>query len=102
MKNLIICNFGPIKELTIEFKRVNLILRPQSPGKSTVLKVACFCDWIERQIALPQSHERYCRTDSFVKNLETFHKLEGFMHADTYLRYENDAISFEYDAMSDT
>lgn len=98
MKSLVIRNFGPIEEIAIELKRVNLILGPQSSGKSTVLKVACFCDWMERQIALSQDPNRYCKAEFFVKNLVSFHKLEGFMHADTYIRYENDAISFEYDA----
>lgn len=98
MKRLIIRNFGPVKEIDIELKRVNLILGPQSSGKSTVLKVACFCDWLERQIALSQDPQRFCKEDFFVKNLVSFHKLEGFMHADSYIRYENDAISFEYDA----
>ena len=98
MKKLMIHNFGPIKEVEIELKRVNLILGPQSSGKSTVLKVACFCDWMERQITLTQEPERYCQPDFFVKNLIGFHKLEGFMHPDTFIRYENEAISFEYDA----
>lgn len=98
MKKLIIHNFGPITEVEIELKRVNLILGPQSSGKSTVLKVACFCDWMERQIALTQDPERHCQPDFFVKNLIGFHKLEGFMHPDTFIRYENDAISFEYNA----
>lgn len=96
MKKLIIHNFGPIESVEIELKRINLILGPQSSGKSTVLKVACFCDWMERQIALSQNPEKYCQPDFFVKNLVDFHKLEGYMHKDTYIHYENDAISFDY------
>lgn len=98
MKKLIIHNFGPIKDVEIELKRVNLILGPQGSGKSTVLKVACFCDWMERQIALTQDPERYCQAEFFVKNLVGFHKLDGFMHQDSLIRYENDAIMFEYSA----
>ena len=100
MKKLIIHNFGPIETVAIELKRVNLILGPQSSGKSTVLKVACFCDWMERQIAITQNPEKYCQPNFFVKNLVGFHKLEGFLHKDTFIRYENDAISFEYRAKS--
>ena len=98
MKRLTIRNFGPIDSVVIELKRVNLILGPQSSGKSTVLKVACFCDWMERQIALSQTPEKFCQSDFFVANLVQFHKLEGFMHHNTYIKYENDAINFEYDA----
>ena len=98
MKKLTIRHFGPIEEASIELKRVNLILGPQSSGKSTVLKVACFCDWMERQMVLTQNPEKYCQASFFVRNLVQFHKLDGFMHSDTYIRYDNDSISFEYDA----
>lgn len=98
MKHLIIKNFGPIKEVDIELKRINLILGPQSSGKSTILKVACFCDWMERQIMLSQNPEKYCQAQFFVPNLIGFHRMEGFLHANSYIRYENDSISFEYDA----
>lgn len=90
MKRLTIRNFGPIKEISIELRRMNVILGPQSSGKSTVLKVACFCDWMERQIALTQAPEQYCKSEFFVQNLVGFHKLEGFMQSDSYIRYDND------------
>lgn len=98
MRHLIIRNFGPISEVDINLKRVNVIIGPQSSGKSTVLKVACFCDWMERQIEISQDPEQYCNPYFFVKNLVTFHKLEGFMQEETYISYTNDALSFEYDA----
>lgn len=75
-----------------------MIIGPQSSGKSTVLKVACFCDWMERQIEISQAPDYYCNPSFFVKNLVTFHKLEGFMQENTYISYANDALSFEYDA----
>ena len=59
MKKLTIRNFGPIEVVEIELKRINVILGPQSSGKSTVLKVACFCDWIERQVAISQDPDRF-------------------------------------------
>lgn len=98
MRHLIIRNFGPISEIGINLKRVNVIIGPQSFGKSTVLKVACFCDWMERQIEISQAPDYYCNPSFFVKNLVTFHKLEGFMQENTYISYANDALSFEYDA----
>lgn len=98
MRHLIIRNFGPISEIDINLKRVNVIIGPQCSGKSTVLKVACFCDWMERQIEISQDPNYYCNPSFFVKNLVTFHKLEGFMQENTYISYANDALSFEYDA----
>lgn len=102
MKRLTIRNFGPVNEAVVELKRMNVILGPQSSGKSTILKVACFCDWMERQIVLTQDPDRYCNPKFFVNNLVAFHKLEGFMQDDSYIRYDNDVISFEYDAKTNT
>ena len=96
MKHITIRHFGPIEEVDIELNRINLIIGPQSSGKSTVLKVACFCDWMERQIELTQNPEKYCDGEFFVANLVGFHKLDGYMQPDTYIGYENDAVSFDY------
>ena len=96
MKHLIIRNFGPIEEVDIDIKRVNLIIGPQSSGKSCVLKIACYCDWVERQIEITQDPDRFCNPSSFVGNLIGFHKLDGYMKPDSYIMYENDAVSFEY------
>mgnify|MGYP002623746984 CR=1 FL=1 len=60
MKHLIIHHFGPIEEADILLSRVNLIIGPQSSGKSTILKVACYCDWLEKQIEITQNPEKYC------------------------------------------
>ena len=98
MKHLVIRDFGPVKEVDIKLKRVNLIIGPQSSGKSTVLKVACFCDWMERQIELTQKPWEYCNHNVVLSNLIEFHKLSGYMHPDTFISYENDAVAFSYSA----
>lgn len=80
----------------MDLRRVNIIIGPQSSGKSTILKIACFCDWMERQIELTQNPDKYCDSNFFIKNLIGFHKLEGYLQQETYIRYENDAVSFDY------
>lgn len=96
MKHLVIRHFGPIKEADMDLKRVNIIIGPQSSGKSTILKIACFCDWMERQIELTQNPDKYCDSNFFIENLIGFHKLEGYLQQETYIRYVNDAVSFDY------
>lgn len=98
MRHLIINHFGPLTEVEIELKRVTLLIGPQSSGKSTVLKVACFCDWLERRIQMTQEPERYCNSSVINNNLIAFHRLEGFMKDNSYLSYESDTMSFSYDA----
>lgn len=80
----------------MDLRRVNIIIGPQSSGKSTILKIACFCDWMERQIELTQNPDKYCASNFFIENLIGFHKLEGYLQQETYIRYVNDAVSFEY------
>ena len=96
MKHLVIRHFGPIKEVDMDLRRVNIIIGPQSSGKSTILKIACFCDWMERQIELTQNPDKYCDSNFFIENLIGFHKFEGYLQQETYIRYENDAVSFDY------
>jgi predicted ATPase len=72
MKHLVIRHFGPIEEVNIELKRINVIIGPQSSGKSTVLKVACFCDWLERQIELTQNPKMFCQEQVLHDNLIVF------------------------------
>lgn len=96
MRRLVIRNVGPVKMAELEMKRVNLIIGPQSSGKSTVLKIACFCDWMERQIEITQDPSRYCEYNTFVKNLVEFHKLQGYLQPDSEICYVNDAVSFRF------
>lgn len=48
MRKLTICNIGPLKEVELNLKRVNVVIGPQSVGKSCILKIACFCAWLEK------------------------------------------------------
>ena len=50
MRHLVIKNFGPIKHVSIDLKRYNFIIGPQSSGKSTIAKVLSTCTWIEKEI----------------------------------------------------
>lgn len=97
MRHLVIKHFGPISEAEIDLQRLTLLIGPQSSGKSTVLKVACFCDWIERQIEITQDLDRYCSTPVFLEHLIEFHKLEGYLQKDTYIAYESNALQFIFD-----
>lgn len=98
MKHLTVRNFGPITEAELELKRYNLFIGQQSSGKSTLLKIASFCDWLEAQVEMTQSPERYERLETIKLGLIRFHKMEGYLHADSYIRYETDALSYEFDA----
>lgn len=97
MKHLIIRNLGPIKEADVELKRINVIIGSQSSGKSCVLKTACYCTWVEKRIELTQTADFFAKDGNFLKELERFHKLKGYVKDNTFISYESDFMSFSFD-----
>ena len=98
MKRIIIRDLGPIKEADLLLKDVNVIVGEQSIGKSCVLKVTCFCTWVEKRIVIDQSPRRFEKKGSFIEELENYHRLNGYVHDDTYIGYESDFMKFTYDS----
>ena len=96
MRKITIRNVGPITEADIELKRINIVIGPQSQGKSTLLKVACFCVWVEKRIELAQTDEYFLSEDGFANHLWAFHKLEEYLLPDSYIAYESDYMAFSY------
>lgn len=97
MKHLVIHNLGPLKEVDVELKRINVIIGSQSSGKSCALKTACYCTWVEKRIELTQSADFFAKDGNFLKELERFHKLKGYIRPDTFISYESDFMSFSFD-----
>lgn len=97
MKRLIIRNIGPLKEVDIELSKINVIIGPQSSGKSCVLKIACYCTWVEKKIELAQSADEFLKDGYFVEELTRFHKLKGYFKKDSFIGYESEFTKFSYD-----
>lgn len=97
MKRVIIHNFGPIKDADISLKDVNVVIGEQSIGKSCVLKVSCFCTWVEKRIEIEQNAQRFEKKGAFIEELTNYHRLNGYEHKDTYIAYESNYMKFSYD-----
>lgn len=97
MKKLVIDNIGPIKHVELNMKRVNVIIGPQSAGKSCILKIACFCAWAEKRIQLEQGKNGFTDFDYVKENLIVFHKLDGFIHSNSRIEYKTQHLSFIID-----
>lgn len=102
MKHLVIHNLGPLKEADVELKHINVIIGSQSSGKSCVLKAACYCTWVEKRIELTQTSDFFAKDGNFLKELERFHKLKGYIKPDTFISYESDYMAFSYDNATNT
>ena len=97
MKRIIIRDLGPITKADILLKDINVVIGEQSIGKSCVLKVSCFCTWVEKRIAIEQNARRFEKKGVFLEELVNFHRLNGYIHENTYIGYESDFIKFSYD-----
>lgn len=97
MKHLTIRHFGPISNAEIELGSVNLIIGPQSSGKSTVLKTACYCSWVEKRIELSQKENGFGNGSTFIDLMIRYYNINNYVNSDTYIGYETDYLKFCYD-----
>lgn len=100
MASLHIKNFGPIVDSTkIELTPLMLLIGRQSAGKSTFMKVLCFCRWIEKRIMVSTDDmvNQYTHYNRFVKELKQFHRLDDeYFSEDSEFMYDGDNITIEY------
>lgn len=95
MAKIQIRNIGPVHDTgLVELTSVMLLIGPQSSGKSTFMKILCFCRWLEKMIMLnDEVIAKYTHNLSFLKLLCQFHRIdETSFGPSSYLRYEGDAV----------
>lgn len=94
MQRLIIHNVGPVKDVDIRLKKVNVFIGPQSSGKSTLAKIISFCAWLEKN-----KHEMVSPSffaEPVIDRLISYHRLEGYFSEDSRIFYQGDNIAFAY------
>ena len=96
MAHIIIRNVGPISEVELNLNKINVIIGPQSSGKSTIDKIACYFSWVEKRVSQDQSFDFFQKDDNFIKELVRFHKIEGYLKPTSYISYKSDVINIEY------
>lgn len=100
MASLHIKSFGPIVDSNkIELTSLMVLIGRQSAGKSTFMKVLCFCRWIEKNIMVSTDDlvNQYTHYNRFVRELKQFHRLnDEYFMKDTELVYDGDNITIEY------
>ena len=99
MSTIHIQHIGALKDTgVLPINRVTLILGPQGAGKSTLMKVLCYCRWVEKVIMKDASQRRWFTSyKHFYKGLSTFHRLsESFFMEQSRLVYNGDYIQIEW------
>ena len=96
MKQLIIKNFGPIQKAELTLERIAVIIGMQSSGKSSILKVACYCSWVEKRIQLGQSDKMFQESSAFKDFFVSYYGLGEYFYSDTVIEYTSPYLSFSY------
>ena len=94
MKRLTIKNIGPLANVLVDFAKYNLFIGPQSSGKSCILKIASYCNWVEKRIELSQAPDDYLNEVEFWKRLVDYHRLNGFIKKGFLIKYESSYMTF--------
>ncbi|QUB76699.1 ATP-binding protein [Prevotella melaninogenica] len=97
MATIQIKNLGPIKDTgLINLTDVLLVIGRQSSGKSTFMKVLCFCRWIEKKImtSFDNTIQAYTHNKRFTRDLKQFHRIdEIYFKEDTEIIYDGDVVT---------
>ena len=92
MTRIEIKNIGPIKNVDFELNKVNILMGPQSSGKSTIAKIISFCQWAEKRYLLDGDFEYDVN-----EQLLEFHRLsDNYFSESSVFTYTSDFITISY------
>jgi len=100
MATIRIQNVGPIRESgIIRIVPVNLFIGKQSSGKSTFLKILCYCRWIDKQVSIGSRingksaayvYSHYMR---FIREMMHFYRFnESYFSENSRIEYDGDGV----------
>lgn len=97
MSHIHIQHVGPLKEVDIDLKKINIFIGPQSSGKSTLIKIICFCKWVEKRALTTLNDEMIVDKKALFELLKTFHRLnETYFGSDSFFEYYSEYVHVEY------
>ncbi|OQX73505.1 MAG: hypothetical protein B6D64_13800 [Bacteroidetes bacterium 4484_276] len=92
MSKITIRNIGPIKDVTLNLNKVNVIMGPQSSGKSTIAKIISYCQWVEKRFIL-DGEFKYDFSEQFMD----FHRIsEVYFSNDSLIEYKSNDVEISY------
>ena len=99
MQTIEIRNIGPLVETgIIPVSQVMLLIGERSTGKSTFMKILCFCCWLEKQVMIGGDSivSKYTHYYRFWNELKKFHHFnDEFLSDSSYIKYDGSAIQID-------
>lgn len=96
MQAIQIKHIGPLVDTgRVPITQVVLLIGEQSTGKSTFMKILCFCSWIEKQLMIDGKSKsdkhsalyNYTHYYRFWNDLKKFHHFnDDFFREDSYIK----------------
>jgi len=97
MSTITIKNIGPVKDVTLDLNKINVIMGPQCSGKSTIAKIISFCTWLNKVHAIKPFWFLENREIKLLDSLKKYHRLgDEYFSADSSIEYTGTSISFSY------
>lgn len=99
MSHITIRNFGPIKDIALPIKKYNIFIGNSGTGKSTLAKVICNAQWLEKELVV-SNEERpkdISTATTYINQLIEYHNLNGYLQPDTYIEYQGAYLTFKFD-----
>ncbi len=94
---LTVKNFGPIKEIRIEFNKYTILIGEQGSGKSTVAKLFSMFLWLEKSLLRHLTTKKYITQFSrFQKKYCAYHNIDSYFRSDSYIYFEGIHYDFTY------
>lgn len=96
MSSLRIKNIGPIKDTgNVSLTHVMLIIGEQSSGKSTFMKILCYCRWFEKKVMIGDYKDvKEFTVNDFLQPLISFHRLTAAYFSDlSLIEYHGEALN---------
>ncbi len=93
MNKILIQNIGSIKKAELELNQVNVIMGPQSSGKSTIAKIISYCQWVEKRFILDGSFK-----ENFKEKFQEFHRIsDEYFTPKSLIHYTSTFVSIKYE-----
>ena len=98
MAHITIKNIGPIKKIDIELHKINVFMGAQSSGKSTIAKIICHCQWVEKKCFPAFGKEAMVLKNGseFYDKMVTYHRLNGYFDNNSCFVYKGDYVTITY------
>ena len=80
-------------------RKYNVLIGSSATGKSTLAKVICNAEWVEKELVVSGGKRPEGVQDdgrAYVANLTVYHHLESYLQPDTRIAYEGDYVSFVF------